>query len=90
MALGGVFGYELDLNVLTADEQDEVRQQLATHARIESVVRVGDVYRLASPYEDDPGQPRISAWMHVLPDKSRAVVFAFNRYAQGRSGGNDL
>ena len=77
MALGGVFGYELDLNLLTVEEQDQVREQLATHARIEEIVRLGDVYRLLSPFEEDPSQPRISAWMHVLPDKSRAVVFGF-------------
>ena len=74
-----MFGYELDLNVLTQEEQVQVRQQIALHSRIEDIVRTGDLYRLASPYEEDPQQPRIASWLHVVPDKSRAILFVFNR-----------
>ena len=82
VALGGVFGYELDLNVLTGEEQAQVRLQIGLHARIEDIVRTGDLYRLASPYEEDPQQPRLASWMHVMPDRRRAVLFAFNRCAR--------
>jgi len=78
VALGGVFGYELDLNVLDSQEQAQIKQQLALHDRIEDVVRTGDMYRLFSPYELDPQQPRLTSWMYVAADRQRAVLFAFN------------
>lgn len=69
MAEGGTFGYELDLNKLSVDEQEKVRGQIVWHKRIASLVQKGRYYRLSNPLTDP-----VCAWEHVALDGSRALV----------------
>ena len=70
VAQAGAFGYELDLNELTEEELDEVRGQIQHFQKVWDLVALGDYYRLGDPFQEAP----FYAWMHVSPDRSRALV----------------
>ena len=69
VACFGTFGYELDLNRLTAEEQEEVKRQTAFVKKYRSVLQFGSFYRLESPFEGN-----VTAWMSVSGDRKTAVV----------------
>lgn len=69
VAMSGCFGYELDLNSLSAEELAAVREQIAHVKELRSTLLYGDFHRLLSPYEGGD-----TAWMTVSPDKTEAVV----------------
>lgn len=71
VAAAGTFGYELDLNELTAEELDQVRDQIAAFRTDWELVMRGDYYRLGDPFR---AEEPFCAWMHVSPDRSRALV----------------
>lgn len=72
VSLPGCFGYELDLEKLTAEEKSLVRKQLAEYRELGPVFRDGDYYRLASYSQNHTHD----ALMSVTKDKSKAVVIA--------------
>lgn len=69
VACFGTFGYELDLNRLTAEEQEEVKRQTAFMKKYRSILQFGSFYRLESPFEGN-----VTAWMSVSGDRKTAVV----------------
>lgn len=69
VACFGTFGYELDLNRLTAEEQEEVKRQTAFVKKYRSVLQFGSFYRLESPFEGN-----VTAWMSVSGDRKTVVV----------------
>ncbi len=69
VAAFGTFGYELDLNRLTAGERQQVREQIAFMKQYRAVLQFGDFYRLRSPF-----QGNFTAWMSVSPDRRTALV----------------
>ena len=71
VAMTGRMGFELHPKNLSADELAFAKAAVETYKRIRPIVQQGDLYRLASPYENP-----YSALMYVNEDKSRAVVFA--------------
>jgi len=73
VAMSGCFGYELDLNTLSADELEKVRAQVKRIKELRTTLLYGDFHRLVSPYE---GQD--TAWITVSKDKNEAV-FMFVR-----------
>ncbi len=72
VAMAGQFGYELDLNTLTDEEIEKVKEQVKTYKKIRNTIQQGDMYRLASPFENDH-----MAWNFVSEDKSKAVLFYY-------------
>ena len=78
VAMSGCFGYELDLNTLSADDLEKVRRQVARVKQVRNTLLYGDFHRLLSPYEGND-----TAWITVSPDKSEAV-FMLTR-AQAKS-----
>ena len=68
----GTFGYELDLGKLTADEIEEVKEQVRFMKVYRELIQYGTFYRLASPFEDEE-----SGWMVVSDDKKTAIVAWF-------------
>jgi alpha-galactosidase len=72
VAMGGNFGYELDLTKFTEEERAEVRRQVALYKDMRGLVQQGDMYRLKSPFEGNE-----TAWMFVSPDRREATVFHF-------------
>ena len=68
VAMSGCFGYELDLNTLSAEDLDKVRQQVKRVKALRPTLLYGDFHRLLSPYEGND-----TAWITVSPDKTEAV-----------------
>ncbi|MCI9080832.1 MAG: alpha-galactosidase [Lachnospiraceae bacterium] len=69
VAYFGTFGYELDLNRLTEEEIQEVKQQIVFMKEYRTLLQFGTFYRLKSPFEGNE-----MAWMVVSQDKRTAVV----------------
>ena len=70
VALSGCFGYELDLDKLTEEEQSLIPQQLEEYRQYGPLFRTGDCYRLASYRENHT----YDAFLCVSKDKSLAAV----------------
>ncbi len=71
VAYFGTFGYELDLNKLTKEEQEEVKEQIRFMKQYRKLLQFGSFYRLSSPFE---GDGNVTAWMAVSEDKREAVL----------------
>lgn len=69
VAYFGTFGYELDLNKLTEEEQEEVKKQIAFMKEYRELFQFGTFYRLSSPFENN-----VTAWMSVSEDKKTSIV----------------
>ena len=69
VAYFGTFGYELDLNCLTEEEIQEVKEQIAFMKKYRSILQFGMFYRLKSPFEGNE-----MAWMAVSSDRKTAIV----------------
>lgn len=76
------FGYELDVNKLSDDELEQIKNQIKLHKRIEPMIYSGSFYRIASPFEKD-----YCCWQAVSQDKkSSFVVFAAQKTTPNNSG----
>lgn len=69
VAYFGTFGYELDLNKLTKEEQSEVKEQIIFMKKYRQLIQFGTFYRLSSPFESNT-----TMWMVVSEDKTEAIV----------------
>ncbi len=69
VALTGAFGYEMDLNKLSGEEIEEVKEQVAFYKEYRSLIAKGDFYRLLSPFEGN-----FAAWEVVRQDGRQAFV----------------
>lgn len=80
LAYFGTFGYELDLNEISEEEQEAVRRQVKYYQEHGLVSAHGDYYRLTNPERER----ECGAFMSVSQDKKEAVV----GYVQRVSGAN--
>ena len=69
VAMGGTYGYELDIRKLTAPELEEIAKLNERVRAWQDVLLYGRFYRLRSPFLRDE-----CAWMSVAQDGKRAVV----------------
>lgn len=69
VAMGGSFGYELDLTKLSDEEKEEVKQQVALYHELAPVIRSGDYYRLEN-------SPALAAWETVSEDGRQVILSA--------------
>lgn len=69
VAYFGTFGYELDLNKLTPEEQEEVKRQITFMKEYRELLQFGTFYRLLSPFESN-----YTSWMAVSTDRKTAIV----------------
>ena len=75
VAYFGTFGYELDLNLLSDEEIEEVKAQVEFMKEHRDLIQVeGDFYRILSPFEGND-----TAWMVVSRDKKQAVAGYYER-----------
>ena len=65
------YGYELDVGMLSEEEKEQIKAQVAKHRELEPLILRGDYYRLKSPFESN-----LCVWQLVSEDKSRAYVCA--------------
>lgn len=68
--MAGSFGYELDLNLLSEEEKQQVTQQVATFKRFDALIHAGNYHRLAGPYDND----MLTAWEYAAENGSEALV----------------
>ncbi len=75
VAMGGAFGFELDLTTLTDEEKAIVRQQVKDYHRYYDLINRGDLYRLIMP-DDTVNRMKgmCASWMYVSEDKCEAIV----------------
>jgi len=69
VAYYGTFGYELDLNEISEEDFESVKEQIKFMKEYRELFQYGNYYRLQSPFENN-----ISAWMVVSDDKQTAIV----------------
>ncbi|MCI1859107.1 MAG: alpha-galactosidase [Sporolactobacillus sp.] len=69
IALFGAFGYELDLSVLSAEERQKIKHQIAFVKKYRRLIMEGDFYRLLNPFQSNE-----TGWMVVSPDRQKAIV----------------
>ncbi len=81
VAYFGAFGYELDLNLLSEEEQEIVKEQVAFVKTYQSLIHNGKFYRLESPFGNQD-----AAWMVVSEDRTQAIV-AYYRMQQPVNAG---
>ena len=70
MAATGAFGYELDLSLISAEEQEEIRRQVQGYLEDEPLIRQGLYYRLG---EETEGMDAFS-WLLVSEDQDQALL----------------
>lgn len=70
VAMGGAFGYELDLNKLKDTDKEAIKKQVEDYKKYYELVNYGDYYRLISPFETETH----CAWEYVKEDASEALV----------------
>ena len=80
VALGGTFGYELDITKLSVEEKEMVKKQIVLYHQYGNLVREGDYYRIASWQENH----RYDCWEVAAKDQSEAV----GTYVQVLAGAN--
>ena len=76
-AMSGNFGYELDLTSFSAEEREEVKEQVAFYEEIRELIMEGDFYRLLSPFEGNR-----AAWMVLSRDKKEIFAACFGIMAE--------
>ncbi|MFT3982784.1 MAG: alpha-galactosidase [Lachnospiraceae bacterium] len=69
VAVFGTFGYELDLNQLTVQERQMVKEQIEFVKEHRELIQSGDFYRLQNPFEGN-----VCAWMVVGECGCEALV----------------
>lgn len=77
VAMAGMFGYELDLSKMSAEELDEAAKQVEFYKSIRDVITFGDFYRLL---DTDSGP--YYAWMYLSEDKNTAVISVVTKKAE--------
>ena len=69
VAMAGTFGYELNPDVLTREEKEEIKEQIAYFKKNEALIRTGDYYRLSNPFKDE-----YAAWIFVSEYADEALL----------------
>lgn len=68
-AMAGSFGYELDLNTLSDDEKQEVKEQITRFKQYRELIHNGLYYRLSDAVND-----KFALWEYVSEDKKEVLV----------------
>ena len=86
IACAGRLGMELQPKNLSTDERALADRCIRSYKQYRDLVFGGDLYRLASPCDGT-----LYSLMYVSPDKSRAVLFAYNlKYPNRAVGGRSI
>lgn len=82
VAFFGAFGYELDLNELSGEEIQQVKEQIKYYKCHRKLIQQGIFYRLKSPFED-----KDTAWMVVSEDQKEAIAAYYQLLNKVNAGG---
>ena len=69
VAYFGMFGYELDLNLLSDEEKKIVKKQVEFYKSHRELISKGTFYRILSPFEGN-----ITSWIIVSEDRKEAIA----------------
>lgn len=72
----GTFGYELNVNTLTEEDQQKIKAQVAFMKENRALFQFGTFYRLQSPFTHEA-----AAWMVVSEDQKTALVGYYKPHA---------
>ena len=70
VAMAGSFGYELDLNLLSEEEKEEVKQQIEDYKKYWNLIHNGTYYRLHNPLTNH----EFAAWEFTSEDKNECLL----------------
>ncbi|WP_026652010.1 alpha-galactosidase [Butyrivibrio proteoclasticus] len=77
VACFGTFGYELDLNEISEEDFERVKEQIKFMKEYRELLQFGRFYRLSSPFKKN-----LSSWMVVSKDQSTAIVAIYKDIKQ--------
>jgi alpha-galactosidase len=83
VAFFGVFGYELDPTKLSAEDRNEIAEQVAFYKRWRELFQFGRFHRLIGPFDGDGND---IAWMTVAEDKRAAIVGSYQILSRPNPG----
>ncbi len=69
VAMAGTFGYELDLNMLSREEKEQVALQVKNYKAHQDLIHNGRYYRLSNPFEENG-----AAWAFVSEDRNKVLI----------------
>ncbi len=72
VALGGNFGFELDLSALSAEDTETARKLVERVKQVRGLTQQGDFSRLLSPFEGN-----YAAWQFVSESKDEALLCVY-------------
>ena len=70
VAMAGSFGYELDLNLLSEEEKEAVKQQIEDYKKYWNLIHNGTYYRLHNPLTNH----EFAAWEFTSEDKNECLL----------------
>ena len=76
VALGGNFGFELDMSRQTPEDIEEMRRMVEDVKRLRTTLQQGTFTRLESPFESN-----FAAWQFVGADEKDAVLCCYQKLA---------
>lgn len=71
VAMSGRLGMEIQPKNMTDEEKTLCKNAIAEYKSIRSIVQLGDIYRLVSPYD----KQGVASLMYVAPEKDKAVFY---------------
>ena len=71
VAMSGRLGMEIQPSTMTEEEKERCRTAISEYKTIRPVVQLGEIYRLASPYDGGP----YASMLYCTPGKDKAVFF---------------
>ena len=77
VVIAGQFGYELDIEKLSQDELDEIKDQIKLYKKIRKTVHNGNMYRLESPFGNN-----FCSWSFVSENQDEVVFFFASIHAK--------
>ncbi len=81
VAMAGSFGYELDLNLVSEEEKDEVKEQIQDYKKYWNLIHNGRYYRLHDPERDREA----AAWEFVSGDGTEMLLNVVRLDAHGNA-----
>lgn len=81
VAMAGTFGYELDLELLTEKEKEEIKRQIRDYKKYWELINQGTYYRLHNPETDREA----AAWCFVSKDRKEMLLNVVSLDAHGNA-----
>ncbi|MBQ5770788.1 MAG: alpha-galactosidase [Clostridia bacterium] len=74
VALGGNFGFELDLNLLSEEEIESVQKTVETVKALRETLQMGEFTRIESPFDGN-----YAVWQFISEDGNDVILCAYRR-----------